>query len=374
MSSCVRFSKEIGIPPKFVRDRKGRGCNWIAFGVLAAASMFAVSVTDVQAEELKLTPEFIQKSNPDLYRQIQNGPRLPPPEVDPVKPYDPDPGFFAQPVLKPGQIQEWWENSSYEYSPMYPYLLKSTNLKFSYVNSTGNDDGHSWKGNFMLSLRKDKFTNTISYNIDQKKFKSPDGSISSDKDMQTFEESALYELNPYLFVEAGFVWQRLSIFEIENRYVPMAGVGSYNLLRDVLDKKKYRLTLNLAFANVTDEYTPMVVNFIKKDSDSFKAIYARAEYTHKFNEIFTYKMEGILKHAIDTTPVYSMVVAGGYPIAAIQIGSTKRYDWNWYNSFECAVNQYVGFLVSYNVAFDSNPFPGAAKRDTEYMTGVKFSF
>jgi len=369
MSSCVRFSKEIGIPPKFVRDRKGRGCNWIAFGVLAAASMFAVTVTAVQAEELKLTPEFIQKSNPDLYRQIQDGPRLPPPEVDPVKPYDPDPGFFAQPVLKPGQIEEWWENSSYSYSPAYPYLLKHTHLKFTYVNSTGNDTGHSWKGAALVALRKDRFTNTIAYSIDKKHFVSKDGS-SIDKDTQGFEETAQYELNRYLFVEAAFHWQRMSIFMIEDRYIPFVGIGSYNLLQDVLSQKKDRLSLNFGVARVTDKYYPIVADIIKSDSAKFKAVYTKAEFTHKFDDMFTYKQEFTLKHATDATPIYKMIGED----KSIVIGSTKRYDWNWGNSLEFALNQFVGFLVSYNVSYDSNPWPIAAKRDVELMTGFKFAF
>lgn len=359
--------------PKYVTKHEGVGGRTVAIGLLAAIAMFSVTATDVRAEDVKQAADQLMKSNPDLYRQIQEGPKLPPPEVDPVKAYDPDPGFFAQPVLKPGQIQEWYENSAYEYSPMYPYLLKSTTFKFSYINSTGNDNGHSWKGNFMLTLRKDKFTNTISYNIAQSNFTDNEGGISAFKDTQTFEESALYELNPYLFVEAGYIWQRLSMFQLKNRHIPLVGIGSYNLLRDILNKKHDRLTLNLAMANVTDVYTPMVVSYIKKDSDSFKAFYVRSEYTHKFNELFTYKMEGTLKHAIDATPMYAMPIVAGEP-KAIQIGSTKRYDWNWNNSFEFAMNQYVGFLVSYNIAFDSNPFPTAAKRDTEIMTGFKLSF
>ena len=126
--------------------------------------------------------------------------------------------------------------------------------------------------------------------------------------MQTFEESLLYEINPYIFAEAGFIWQRISIFELKDRYIPFAGIGSYNLLRDVLDKKKDRLTLNVAYVNVKDVYTPMVESYIRKSSESFDGIYLRGEFTHKFSDTLTYKMEGTLKHALDRTPVYLSLI------------------------------------------------------------------
>lgn len=377
MRRNLSSSQETGVSPEYGIGQVARGLvDWCAIGLLAAFSMFAVAVADVRAEEAKLTPEHIKQTNPELYRQIQDGPRLPPPEVDPAKTYDPYPGFFAQPVLKPGQIEEWWENSSFEYSPTYPYLLKHTHLKFSYAKSTGNDDGHAWKGSILLALRKDRLTITGGYEIDQKNFTSPDGS-STNKDVQGAELTALYELNRYLFVEAGFHWQRLSQFMIMNRYIPVVGIGSYNVLQDVLNKKKDRLGVHLGVARVTDEYYQTVIDMIKKDSDTYNGIYARADFSHKFNNMFTYKQEFTLKHAIDSTPVYVMTTIPRTAVTdqkSVTIGSTKRYDWNWSNSLEFTLNQYVGFLVSYNVAFDSNPWPIAAKRDTEFMTGFKFAF
>ncbi|MEI6205664.1 MAG: hypothetical protein WCP20_02655 [Desulfuromonadales bacterium] len=351
-----------------------RFVGWGAIGLLAMAGMSGVSVADVRAEEPKLTPEYIKKTYPDLYRQIQDGPRLPPPEVDPAKPYDAYPGFFAQPVLKPGQIDVWWENSSFEYSPVYPYLLKHAHMKFSYARSTGNDDGHAWKGGILLALRKDRFTNVIGYEIDQKKFFSTDGS-STYKDVQNFEETALYELNRYLFIEAGMYWQRLSQQYIKDRYVPFVGIGSYNLLQDILDKKKDRLKLDLGFGRVSDSYFMEVVNKIHKDSDSFNALYVRGEFAHKFTDMLTYKQNFTLKQSIDKTPIYGLTtIPQTQDQKAVETGMTKRYDWRWTNSLEFTLNQYVGFLISYTVAFDSNPWPIAAKRDTELLTGFKFAY
>jgi hypothetical protein len=355
-----------------VKCNKPRVCIWIA-AVMAVACTIGLMAHEVMAEEAKLTPEYIQKNNPELYRQIQNGPRLPPPEVDPDKPYDPYPGFFAQPVLKPGQIEEWWENTSFEYSPVYPYLLKHTHLKFSYAKTTGNDDGHAWKGGILLALRKDRLTNVIGYEIDQKRFTSADGS-STDKNVQNFEETLSYELNRYLFLETGFYWQRLSQQLIKNRWVPFMGIGTYNILQDILDKKKNRLKLNLGYGRVTDYYDSFVVDITDRKSESFNAMYLKAEFAHKFTSMLTYKQDFIYKQALNSTPVYTMNDAVFRDLAANKTGTTKRFDWNWINSLEFTLNEYVGFLLSYNVAFDSNPGPGVVKRDTEILTGFKFAY
>ncbi|MFA7060226.1 MAG: DUF481 domain-containing protein [Pedobacter sp.] len=362
-----------------VYDLQCEGMDWAGWSVLwllAAICMFGVTVNDARAEEPKLTPELIKQTNPDLYRQIQAAPKLPPEKADPDRPYDPYPGFFAQPVLKPDQNENWWETSSFDYSPIYPYLLKHTHMKFSYDKSTGNDDGHAWKGAILLALRKDRFTNVIGYEIDQKNISSMDGS-SVDKDVQNFEETAIYELNRYLFVEAGLYWQRLSQQFIMDRYVPFVGIGSYNVLQDILDRKKDRLKIDLGFGWVSDSYDSQVVNMIHKNSDSFNALYVKGEFAHKFSDMLTYKQIFVLKQAVDKTTEYGITTipqTQNQDQKAIVTGATKRYDWRWTNSLEFTINQYVGFLVSYDVAYDSNPWPIAAKRDTEFLTGFKFAY
>lgn len=362
---------------KFGWSSKGRSLvGWCAIGILATTGMF-VPIATVQAEETKLTPEYIMKTNPELYRQIQDGPRLPPPEVDPQKRYEPYPGFFAQPVLKPGQIEEWWENSSFAYSPVYPYLLKHTHLKFSYAKTSGNDNGHAWKGGVLLALRKDRFTNILGYEIDQKNFTDPQGASSGKKDVQSFEETALYELNRYLYLQAGMYWQRLSYQFIKDRFVPFAGIGSYNVLQDVLNKKVDHLKIDVGFGRVNDSYDSQVVEKINKSSDQFNAIYFKGEFAHKFSDMLTYNQNFVIKQAINKTNMYALTTIPQNDVGdqeVIVTGTTNRYDWRWTNSLEFALNQYVGFLISYDITFDSNPWPMAAKRDTELTTGFKFAF
>lgn len=377
MKNNLGSSLEAGVSYECLMvQRVRRFVGFVAVGLVVAAGIFSVAVQDLHAEEVKLSPEYIKQTNPELYRQIQAAPKLPPENIDPNNPYPPYPGFFAQPVLKSDQMQDWWANSSFEYSPTYPYLLKHSELKLTYAKVTGNDEGNVWKGAVWLTQRKGRFTNLIGYEIDQKNITSTDGS-SVKKDTQRFEETALYELNRYLFVEAGFHWQRLSVQMIKDRYIPYVGIGSYNLLQDILNKRADRLGLHLGYARVTDVYDSVITDVIKNDSDTYNGIYARADFSHRFSDMLTYKQSFVMKHALDATPMYRMTTMpqrGILEQKAVLVGSTKRYDWRWTNSLEFALNQYVGFIVSYDLAFDSNPWPIAVKRDTEFMTGFKFAY
>jgi len=332
-----------------------------------------MSASAVFAEEPKLTPEYIKTNYPDTYRKIQAEPKLPA-DIDPENPYGNYGGFFSQPRFKPDQPEEWWERSAFDYSPEYPYTLKHTHLKFSFADMKGNDEGFLFKGSGYLALRKGNLSDYFAYEVDRKKVTDTQGG-NTDKNMQTLENTLLYEINPYLYVEGGLIWQRLSVQLITNRTIPFVGFGSFNLLQGVLDKKYDTLKAGIGFGRVFDRYDPLVRDLINKNGDEFNAAYLNAVYTHKFTDRFSYRQNFVLKHATEKTPVYKLTsIPQAEKQFAINVGSTNRYDWRWTNTLEFNLNQYVGFLIQYFVGYDSNPWPIAVKRDKEFMAGLKFAF
>lgn len=335
--------------------------------------LFGIWAPLAAAEVPKLTPEYIRDSNPDLYRQIQAAPRLPE-AIDPLRPYGEYGGFFSHPKFMPDQPEEWWERSAFEYSPEYPYFLKHTHLKFSFSDNKGNDDGFALKGAFYLALRKGRVSNILGYEVDRKQITDTQGG-SIDKNMQTLDETLLYEINRHLYVECGGIWQSLSLQRIDSRTIPFVGLGTFNVLQDILDKKKDTLKMGLGFGRVFDHYDAFVESLIKKDSDTFNAIYLNAAYTHRFTDKFNYRQNFTLKHATEKTAIYNMTsIPQSNTQFAITAGSTYRYDWRWTNALEFNLNQYVGFLIQYYIAYDSNPWPISAKYDRELMLGLKFAY
>ena len=346
---------------------------WLSGALLLLFSLVLVSQTAC-AEEAKLQPitsEQIKQSYPEVYKKIQQEEKYREP-VNPDAPYGEYGGFWSLPTFKPDQPQDWWERSSYEYSPQYPFLLKRITAQLSYLSLRGSSDGSIASGSLAFYLRKGKTSNSISYSIDQKYVINETGYVSLDRDMQTFEETLKYELNRHLFVEAGMFWRRISTVNIRDRYLPFMGIGTYNILDSLgLKNKKDLLGIELGVAKVFDTYYPWVSDITHNPSESYKAVYLKVDYTHQFNNSLTYRQNLLYKNAIDKTPVYQE--APNWQSATIQYYNL-RYDWRWSNSVEYNFNRFIGAYISYDVIYDSNPWPTKANQDTLLMTSLRLSY
>ncbi len=342
-------------------------------GALLALFSLVLLIPAAGAEEVKpqpITSESIKQNNPEVYKKIQQEEKYKEP-VNPDKPYGDYGGFWAPPTFKPDQPQYWWENTSFEYSPEYPFFLKRITAQLSYVRLSGSSDGSIATGSAALYLRKGRISNSLSYFIDQKYVKSETGYITLDRDMQTFEETLRYELSRHLFIEAGMFWRRISTVNIKDRYLPFIGVGTYDILNSIgLKSKKNLLGIELGVAKVFDTYYPWVSDITHNKSDSYTAVYLKADYTHIFNNALTYRQNFLFKNALDKTPVYKE--SPDWSSATVQYYNL-RYDWRWSNSFEYNFNRFIGAYISFDVIYDSNPWPTKTGQDTLLAMGLRLS-
>ena len=356
-----------------IPERLKNGFCWFSGLLLVLFLLVLVSPT-AGAEEAKLPPitsEQIKQDYPEVYKKIQQEEKYREP-VNPDKPYGDDGGFWAQPTFKPDQPQDWWERSSFEYSPQYPFLLKHITAQLSYLSLRGSSDGSIASGLLAFHLRKGRTSNSISYSIDQKYVINETGYTSLDRDMQTFEETFRYELSRHLFLETGMFWRRISTVNIRDRYLPFIGIGTYNILDSIgIKNKKDLLGIELGFAEVFDTYYPWVSAITHNNSDSYKAVYLKVDYTHIFNNSLTYRQNLLFKNGIDKTPVYQE--SADWQSATIQYYNL-RYDWRWSNSFEYNFNRFIGAYISYDVIYDSNPWPTKANKDTLFLTSLRLSY
>jgi hypothetical protein len=345
--------------------------RWLSRVLLVLFSLILVSQTAGAAEskEEPITSESIKQNHPEVYKKIQQEEKYREP-VNPDKPYGDYGGFWALPTFKPDQPHDWWERSSFEYSPEYPFFLKRITSQLSYLRLSGSSEGTLATGSIALNLRKGRISNSLSYAIDQKLVKHESGYTTLDRDLQTFEETLKYELNRHLFIEAGMFWRRISTVYIKDRYVPFIGIGTYNILDTIVKNKKDLLGIELGAAKVFDTYYPYVSDITHSKSDSYTAVYLKADYTHIFNSSLTYRQNFLLKNAVDKTPVYQE--SADWTSATIQYYNL-RYDWRWTNSLEYNYNRFIGAYVSYAVIYDSNPWPTKSKQDTELMVGLRLS-
>jgi len=354
-------------------ERIKKRCCLVPGALLLLFSLALVYQT-AGAEETKpqpITSEQIKQSNPEVYKKIQQDEKYREP-VNPDKPYGDDGGFWAQPTFKPDQPQDWWERSSFEYSPQYPFLLKRATAQLSYLSLRGSSDGSIAGGLLAFYLRKGRVSNSISYSIDQKYVINETGYTSLDRDMQTFEETFRYELSRHLFLEAGMFWRRISTVNIRDRYLPFVGIGTYNILDSIgIKNNKDLLGIELGLSGVFDTYYPWVSAITHNSSDSYKAVYLKVDYAHIFNKLLTYRQNLLFKNGIDKTPVYQE--SPNWQSATIQYYNL-RYDWRWSNSFEYNFNRFIGAYISYDVIYDSNPWPTKANKDTLLLTSFRLSY
>lgn len=346
---------------------------WLS-GVLVVLFFLVMISQTAGAEEAKqqnITSEFIKQNYPDVYKKIQQEEPYREP-INPDKPYGDYGGFWAKPTFAQDQPQDWWERSSFEYSPEYPFFLNHISAQLSYTSLRGSSDGSIAQGAAALHLRKGRISNTLSYNIDQKYIINETGYVSLDRDMQTFEETLKYELNRHLFVDAGMFWRRISTVNIKDRYLPFIGVGTYNILDSIgIKSKKDLLGIELGVAKIFDTYYPWVSAITHNESQSYRAAYLKADYTHIFNNSLTYRQNFLYKNGIDKTPVYKE--SPNWQSATIQYYNL-RYDWRWSNSLEYNLNRFTGLYISYDIIYDSNPWPTNAERDTLLATGLRLSY
>jgi len=353
-------------------ERIKKRCCLVPGALLLLFSLALVYQT-AGAEETKpqpVTSEQIKQNNPEVHKKIQQDEKYREP-VNPDKPYGEYGGFWSLSTLKPDQAQDWWERSSFEYSPQYPFLLKRITAQLSYLNMRGSSDGSIASGSLAFYLRKGRLSNTLSYSIDQKYVINETGYVSLDRDMQTFEETVKYELNRHLFVDAGMFWRRISTINIRDRFLPFIGIGTYNILDGITNSKKDLLAVEMGTMKVFDTYYPWVSDITHNQSESYHAVFLKVDYTHIFNNSFTYRQNLLFKNAIEKTPVYRE--SPTWQSATIQ-HYNLRYDWRWSNSLEYNYTRFIGAYISYDVIYDSNPWPTKANQDTLLMTSVRLSY
>jgi len=107
-----------------------------------------------------------------------------------------------------------------------------------------------------------------------------------------------------------------------------------------------------------------------KKSDSYTAVYLKADYTLAITPALTYRQNFLMKNATDKTPVYKE--SPDWSSATIQ-HYNLRYDWRWSNSLEYNFNRFIGGYISFDLIYDSNPWPTKTGQDTLLAAGFRLT-
>jgi hypothetical protein len=150
---------------------------WSRWVMIAGVLLSMILATGSRADEegKKIDKEYLRKHYPEVYEQIfregkeeglrERGAQVQTSQKEPDPPPSSDgaPKKETAPQDKTGP-GDWWNRSSLS-QPNPGKLLFHAEGAFTGMWLEGNNMGHSYKGSGAVTLRRGRFTNTLSYNI-----------------------------------------------------------------------------------------------------------------------------------------------------------------------------------------------------------------
>lgn len=346
-----------------------RGVPVLLFCLLSFVPAFAQEKSAISGAK-ELDKNYIREHYPEIFQQIyMEGKEAGLKEAETK-------GQGAQKEAGSGEVKkeiaaqgrpdlgDWWNRSSLKYTPRPAGTLFHGELQYDYKRETGNIDSYSHRGAGKLVIRKDRFTNYLSYFIDKKISDDFTSGSHYQRDYKIFEGSLRYDLREKLYSEAGLIWETDSANLIKNRYVYYGGLG-YNLL----DMKDHSINVFLAYSRVKEEFDPLIGMMLGIDNRESNAAYFFQSYDWHVTDRLTFREKFRIIRNLDDSILYNM--ATGVPVPD---GDTKRYMWVLYNALEYRINNFLSLVNSYQINYDSNPWPTVLKKDSTFSLGVKFGF
>ncbi len=269
----------------------------------------------------------------------------------------------VQPAAKE-ELGQWWRRSSLNYDPMPEKWLFHTEIQYSFVDKTGNDDGYAHSGDFFTALRKARFTNYLSYKIEKYDFDQSDGEVSSD-DYQMFEESLRFDLTKRLYAQAGFFWERDDTYLVEDRDTWYGGFGY-----QIVDNKRYGLDLFLSYGHQKEEYNSIIVELMDLSEEKTGVTYLSERFNLNITEKLSFIDSFRLIYNLDESGIYEADDAGNY----YRVDEEKRYRWTWINSLDYKMNKYLSLVATFKIDYDNNPWPSVLNRDERLQLSMKLSY
>ncbi|KJS29912.1 MAG: hypothetical protein VR64_18070 [Desulfatitalea sp. BRH_c12] len=318
--------------------------------------------------------QYVKEHYPELYHQIyQEGIAAAQKEVaggdvaEPAAPATSAPAAAEAPPAKPG-LGAWWEKNALKYTPLPQQWLFHVEGTLDYKHKTGNVESDLYNGSASLMVRKQRFTNTLTYIIGKESTQQasePGAPPSETKfDYRSFQEILRYDLTDRLYTEGGYVWEKDTANYIEDRDSYYAGFG-YALI----DTPKHLLDVMVAGGYVEEKYPDLVKTAMNMDHGNVAAGYFRESYRWHITDRLTYKQTFRIIQDFSGTDVFND------DLMNLQvIDETHRYRWFLINEIYIKMIDHLSFMVGVKIDYDSNPWPTVEKRDTTIKSGIQFSF
>ncbi|MDM8548442.1 DUF481 domain-containing protein [Desulfobacterales bacterium HSG2] len=282
---------------------------------------------------------------------------------------------------KDQDLGRWWKRSPLSYDPIPSQFLYHFEASYFYSQSEGNFNKDNHLINTGITLRKQRFTNILSYSFDKRNSSRPistsvtvneDGSVSIGEatlDLRyskshNLSNHLLYALTKRFYLGAGIEWVRDDLQDIENRYIYFFGPGCR-----VINTSEFSLTLFGAYGyeelEYTDAYNDLMGGLALKYNvlDELDTGVSRSD-----NAYFAMNTRW---QATDSLEFFQD--------AGIVINLEKqenRYIWRWELSIGAnyKIYKYLYLTAKFEEEYNKDPAIGVRKRDQATNIGIKLVF
>ncbi len=264
-------------------------------------------------------------------------------------------------------LGRWWEKNSLAYDPVPDQWLFHIEGTLDFKHKRGNVESELYNGLASLMVRKQRFTNTLTYIIDRETKEQESlsgGAGKTDTDYRSFQESLRFDLTPRLYTEGGYVWEKDTANFISDRDSYYAGMG-YTLAATA----EHHLDLFVAGGYVEEEYPALVQLAMNTSGGHVWAGYLRQSYQWQITKNLRYKESFRIIQDFTESDVFNDDQTNLHVI-----DETHRYRWYLINEIYIDIVEHLAFMVGCKIDYDSNPWPTVKKRDITVKSGIQFSF
>ncbi|PLX85042.1 MAG: hypothetical protein C0614_04720 [Desulfuromonas sp.] len=266
--------------------------------------------------------------------------------------------------VTPETPANWWQKSSLDPTAEYSGWLKRLNLSLTYNHLTGNTEGYALGGSAGLTLRKGRTTGTLSYDINKKDItQGEEDTVKSEK--WTTVLAGQYDFCRSGYGSAAYIWEQDSNNNIEMREITVAGIGSY-----LVSSERLNLNLFLGAGQTDEDYDHIVKRYTAIDNRTYNMLYLYQTLEWQITEWLTLSQGVRLIHSFSEMNEFSMEDE----TSAVSVTGQSRRDLLMVKvELQVPIRQYFSIFSSWNLNYDSHPWPGNDSTDTLTTVGLRFS-
>ena len=318
--------------------------------------------------KITIDKEYIKKHYPEVYQEIyEEGKEAGMKEAggkEGVAKQEPKDEKKAE-QMEPSRasLGNWWNKSSLS-QPIPEKFLFHAEGAFTGMWLEGNDMGHSYKGKGVVTLRKGRFTNNLSYGIGKTKINQTDGGHIN-RNYQLAEGSLQFDLSKTFFAQAGVLWEKDSVHYIGDRVIYYGGAGAY-----ILDSDKLKLKVVGAYGQQHERYNVIVTELIGLREKNTGVVYGYQTFDLQITKRLSFQEGFRVIWDLKDSPRYISDSHGEY----LNTGGKHRYTVLFHLELDYKITPYFSLLLSSDTRYENVPWPDVKQRDVTNTAGVKFSY